>query len=129
MHTAHLRGQLKRTHNVIERIAVQTLMSEGTFRFSGGDDAAPVLSFQRIAIHAIGETARKNPVQPLFQQRRTAIGIERMLKNDDIMFTQQLLFMVNIDKKIRIGCVQIVHGNVFQCLSRLQQNPIGDRIL
>ena len=70
-----------------------------------------------IDIHHEQQLLREHDV--IIFQHPLYTGIERMLKNDDIMFTQQLLFMVNIDKKIRIGCVQIVHGNVFQCLSRL----------
>lgn len=43
-----------------------------------------------------------------------------MLKNNDLMLTQQLLLMMNINKKIRIVRVEIVHGDMFQLLCRLQ---------
>ena len=52
-----------------------------------------------------------------------------MLENDHLMFAQQLLFIVNIDKKIRIVRVQIVYGDVLLFLRRLQQDPIRYRLL
>ncbi|EJK89328.1 hypothetical protein UUU_39510 [Klebsiella pneumoniae subsp. pneumoniae DSM 30104 = JCM 1662 = NBRC 14940] len=37
-----------------------------------------------------------------------------MLENNHLMLAQQVLFVSNIDKKIRIVRVEIVHGDVRQ---------------
>ena len=86
----------------------------GALRLAGSNDATPVLSRQLIPSRPAGKAAAKHPVQPLFHQRRAAPGIERMLENNHLMLAQEILLAGDIDKKIRIVRVEIVHGNIRQ---------------
>ncbi|MNI61879.1 hypothetical protein D3C73_1171710 [compost metagenome] len=52
-----------------------------------------------------------------------------MLKNNHIMVTQQRLLMRDVDKKIRIVRIKIVHGNVTELHGRFKQHPVRDRVL
>lgn len=42
-----------------------------------------------------------------------------MLKNNDFMFTQQVLLVMNIDKKIGIVRIKIVHSDMFELIGLL----------
>lgn len=129
VHMAHPGGQLERPQDIFHRIMVITAGAVGAFRLAGGDHRTPVFARQRIAAHAAGEAARQHAIQPFLQQRRAAVGIQRVLKHDDLMLTQQLLFVMNIDKKIRVVRVEIVHGDMFQLLRRSKQNPVRHRVM
>src|SRR5690606_22094254 len=106
VHPAHAGGQFKRTQNIVHWITVG-VTSVGALRLPGSNHAAPVLSRELIPSGAAGKAAGQDSVQPLFQQRRTAPRIERMLKNDHLMLTQEILLMGNIDKKIWVVRIKV----------------------
>ena len=66
----------------------------------------------------------ENQVEPLLDDRRYRIPVERMLKNDDVMAFAKLLLMRDINKKVRIAGIQIMEGNAVQCFHGLPQGGI-----
>src|SRR5690606_25828904 len=99
VHTAHRRRQLKRAQDIAHRIAVQPVVTVSALWLTGRDDDTPVLPRTLIAPYPAGETPTQHAVETHLEQRRTAIGIERMLEHNDVMLTQQLLLVRNINKE------------------------------
>lgn len=52
-----------------------------------------------------------------------------MLENNDLVFTQQLLLMMNINKEVGVVRIQIMYGDVIHLLRRPEQNPVSHRVM
>ena len=129
VHTAHGRRQFEWPEDIAHRITIQPVVAVSAFGFTGRNHTTPVLSRQLVAPHPAGEAPAQHAVQPLFQQRRTAIGVKRMLEHNHVMLTQQLLLVRDINKEIRIVRVEIVHRYVTKLCGRLKQHPVCHRVL
>ncbi len=109
MHVAHGRRQLERAQDIVHRIAVKPIVTIRTLRLAGSNNVPPVLSRQLVSSHPTGKAPAQHAVQPLFQQRRAAVGIKRMLEHNDVVLAQQRLLIRDVDKKIGVVRVEIVH--------------------
>ena len=77
------------------------------------------LATQPFAVAAIGEAMFENQVLPLLQQGRGALPIERVLKDDDVVGEQSLLFTGHIDVEVGVLLVEIAEGHPRQIPDRL----------
>lgn len=112
VHTAHGSREFEWSQNIAHGITIQTIVAVSALWLARGDDATPVLSRQLVASYPAGEAPAQNAIQPLFEQRRTTVGIKRMLEHNHVMLTQQFLLVWNIDKEIWVVRVEIVHRHV-----------------
>ena len=113
MHPAHAGSQFKWAQDVVHGIAIG-IASVGALGLTGGNHATPVLSRKLVPSGAAGKAAGQHSVQPLLQQCRAAPRIKRVLENNHLMLAQQILLVSNIDKKIWVVCIEIVHGDIRQ---------------
>src|SRR4029077_21225607 len=66
------------------------------------------------SLGAVGKSILQHQVFPLLQERRAAIPVKRMLKNDDIVAQQQLLLAVHVHEEIGVFFIEIVDRHILQ---------------
>ena len=68
-------------------------------------------------------------IEPLLEQGRGGIPIERMLKQNDVVLAQQILLETDIHLEIRIGLVKVVNPDAFKAGHRARESAVGHRCL
>jgi hypothetical protein len=67
----------------------------------------------------------QHQVKPLLDDGWATIPVKRMLKNDDVMLDQQLLFSLDINVKVGVAFVQVIDGYALQVGAVPQQNRVN----
>ena len=78
---------------------------------------------------AVGKSVLEHEIQPLFQQRWTAVPIERVLEHDDVVFQKQSLFLRHVYVEVGVMLIEIAEGEGIRLLHRFDQKTVAARAL
>ena len=88
-----------------------------------------LLAAESVSVSPIGPIMLEHEIRPLLEKGRRTEQEERIVKGEDVVCLQQILFMLHIDVKVGIDLVEIVEGHPVQLPNRLNQHTVDPRLL
>ena len=86
--------------------------------------AEQFLTMQSVATLAEGEAVLEDEILPFFQQGRSAVPVERMLEDDELVIAEGLLLGGDVDVEIEVLFVQILKCHTRQISYRIDESSI-----
>ena len=111
-HAAQGHGALQRAEELGQGEAVKSIELIRGFRAAGGQNVEGHLAFEGGAPGTIGPAEAEHQVDPLLDQRRGGIPVERMMEDDDVVGQKQALLFDHVDVEVWIDFVEIPEGDV-----------------
>jgi hypothetical protein len=104
-HATKSGGLLEREEELANRVAIAASGAIDFSSASGGDGLEERFSLKGGAAFAVGPAVLKDEVQPFFDEGWGAIPEKGVLKDDDIMVEEELLFGLHIDHVVGVKFV------------------------
>jgi hypothetical protein len=128
-HTTKSGGLFEREKEFADGVAIA---ASGTVDFggaSGGDGLEERFALKGGAAFAVGPAVLEDKVQPFFDEGWGAVPEKGVLKDDDIMVEEELLFGLHIDHVVRVEFVQMADGDALDGFSGGDEMAIDARTM
>lgn len=127
-HAAQRSRPLERDEEFCECEAVKTVAGIRGRIAPRGERVKESFSMERRSTGTVGPAKGENEVDPLFDEWRSAVPVQRMVKHDHVARCECILFLADIDVEIGIQLVQVAEGDVLVVREAGQQRTVRARL-